>query len=108
MLECIVSMDIKGAVLQPNVGLVGAAFKRKAIVNVSDNDASPSGSFHSSNGDMQDFFSFQAKNILCSPVLTDSGEAIGVIQVRYRHSSPASWVFSLTFFASLSSDIDMC
>ena len=60
--------------MEKSVGIAGAAFNSKSVVNISYKGDSAGGYKRSSAGAVLEP---QAKNVLCAPVISEDGRAIG-------------------------------
>ena len=87
-LVCTVSQDIKGFSIPHDKGFAGLSFTAKRVINVPDTEFD-----ERHNKDVDNFVGFKTRSLLCAPIVTPDGNALGVIQaVNKRGSASFTYV----------------
>jgi GAF domain-containing protein len=87
-LVCTVSQDIKGFSIPHDKGFAGLAFTAKRIINVPNTEADDR-----HNKDVDNFVGFKTRSLLCAPIISPDGTALGVIQAVNKRGNDASFTY---------------
>lgn len=82
-LVCAVSQDIKGFSIPHDKGFAGLAFTAMRVINVPDTNQDDR-----HNKEVDKSVGFVTRNLLCAPIVSNEGVALGVIQAVNKKSGP--------------------
>eukprot|EP00599_Poterioochromonas_sp_BG-1_P011610 CAMPEP_0173155560 /NCGR_PEP_ID=MMETSP1105-20130129/14176_1 /TAXON_ID=2985 /ORGANISM="Ochromonas sp., Strain BG-1" /LENGTH=1172 /DNA_ID=CAMNT_0014072005 /DNA_START=603 /DNA_END=4121 /DNA_ORIENTATION=- len=81
-LVCAISQDIKGFSIPHDKGFAGLSFTAKRVINVPDTETD-----ERHNKDVDNFVGFKTRSLLCAPIMSPEGTALGVIQAVNKRGS---------------------